>query len=112
MKLHSFRTPLIVALTALSLTLGVNRLHADQPEMNMAIEQLEKAKHEPNHAEHLEKAKFHLEEAARNKHGERVAAIEQIRMALDDVRKGELHRMEEHINAAIHEVREGKALAR
>lgn len=84
------------------------RLVAAQPEMNDAIEQLEKAKHSDHPIEHLEKAKWHLEEAARNKHGERLEAIHQVHEALEAARKGDRHRMEEHVERAIHEVREGK----
>jgi hypothetical protein len=108
MKLTPLRTTLITVLSALALTTGAARLHAEQVEMNMAIEQLEKAKHDENHIEHLEKAKFHLEEARHNKHGERVEAMRQIDMAIGDAKAHEFRRMEEHIDHAIHDVREGK----
>jgi hypothetical protein len=108
MKLTPLRTTLITVLSMLALTLGANRLHAEQVEMNMAIEQLEKAKHDERHIEHLEKAKFHLEEARHNKHGERVEAMHQIDLAIEDAKAHDFHRMEEHIDHAIHEVREGK----
>ncbi len=102
----------IVTISALALTLGASRLQAAQPEMNDAIEQLEMAKHDAHPIEHLEKAKHHLEEAEHNKGGERVKAIGQINMAIEDARKVERHRMEEHIEAALVEIREGKHDAR
>ncbi len=102
----------LVAAGVLTFTLGTSRLLAIQPEMNDAIDQLEKAKHDEHPIEHLEKAKHHLEEAEHNKHGERVKAIAQIDLAIEDARKVERHRMEEHIEAAIVEIREGKSDAR
>jgi hypothetical protein len=96
------------------LPLGASRLLAEQPEMNKAIEQLEMAKKgdKPNHIEHLEKAKKHLEEAKRDKGGERVEAIHHIDEALAACRKDEHKRMEEQIDEAIRSVREGKHDAR
>ena len=83
-------------------------LHAIHPQMNEAIEQLEKARHSEHPIEHLEKAKVHLEEARRAKGGERADAIKQINIAIEDARKHEHGRMEEHITHAIKEIREAK----
>ena len=85
---------------------------ASQPEMNGAIVQLEEAKHAKHPIEHLEKAKHELEEAKHNKHGERVEAIKQVDAAIAAAHKHEHKVMEKHIDAAIHEVREGKQAAR
>ena len=102
----------ICAVSIVALTLGTTRLQAAQPEMNDAIEQLEKAKHAEHPMEHLEKAKLHLEEAEHNKRGERVEAIHQVNEAIEAHRKGEHKLMEEHIDFAIKEIREGKHEAR
>jgi hypothetical protein len=98
---------ILLAVSILAFSLGTARLPAAQPEMNAAIEALEKARHaEP--IKHLEQAKHHLEEASHNKHGERVAAIRQIDAAIGDARKHEHKRMEGHISRAIEEIREGE----
>ena len=107
------KTPLalktvIAVIGLLMLPVSTLRLKAAQPEMNEAIEQLEKAKHSEHPMEHLEKAKHHLEEARHNKGGERAEAIHQINEAMEMDRKHEHHRMEEHIDRAIKEIREGK----
>ena len=99
---------LVAALGLLALTGNFSQLRAAQPQMNEAIEQLEKAKHSEHPMEHLEKAKHHLEEASHNKGGERVEAIHQINEAMQMDRKHEHRRMEEHIDRAIKEIREGK----
>ncbi len=110
------KTPLIkstvFALSAMLLATGTARLYAGQPEMTGAIEQLEHARKSEHPLEHLEKAKHDLKEAAHNKHGERVEAIHQIEEAIKDEKKHEHHRMEEHIERAIKEIREGKRDAR
>ena len=111
MKTSIIRT-LAITTAILGLSAGSTRLLAAQPEMNEAIEQLEKAKHSEHPIEHLERAKHHLEEARHNKHGERVEAIHQINEAIADAKKHEHRRMEEHIDRAIHEVREGKEESR
>ena len=100
---------LLAAVCAFALSATV---HALQPEMNEAIHNLEEAKHHERPIEHLEKAKHHLEEAAHNKHGERVAAIRQIDEAIAAHRAGDHRAMHEHIERAIHEVREGERDAR
>ena len=111
MKTPQFKIILCV-LSVLALAGSPLRLIAAQPEMNSAIEQLEKAKRAEHPIEHLEKAKTHLEEAEHNKKGERVEALHQVHEAIEAARKGEHGRMEEHINRAIAEVREGKHDAR
>jgi hypothetical protein len=85
-----------------------HQLHAEQPQMNEAIEQLELARKSEHPLEHLKKAKHHLEEAKHDKHGERVKALHQVDEAIEAARKGEHKRMEEHITRAIRETREGK----
>ncbi len=84
------------------------RLQAEQPKMNEALEQLEKARKSDHPVEHLERAKHDLELAEHNKHGERVEAIHQVNEAISFARKGEMKHMEAHIDLAIREVREGK----
>ncbi len=86
--------------------------HTAQPEMNEAIVQLEEAKRAKHPIVHLEKAKHDLEDAKHNKHGERVEAIHQVNAAIAAAHKHEHKVMEKHIDAAIHEVREGKQAAR
>ena len=86
--------------------------HAGQPEMNGAIVQLDEAKHARHPIEHLESAKHELEDAKHNKHGERVEAIRHVTEAIEAARKHEHKAMEAHIDAAIHEVREGRHAAR
>ena len=83
-----------------------------QPEMNHAIVQLEEAKHARHPVEHLEKAKHELEHASHNKHGERVEALHQVTEAIHAAERHNHKAMEEHIEAAIHEVREGERAAR
>ena len=85
---------------------------AKQPEMNEALVQLEEAKHAKHPVEHLERAKHDLEDAKHNKHGERIEAIKQVNEAIAAAHKHNHKAMEAHINAAIHEVREGKHAAR
>jgi Small metal-binding protein len=111
MKTTPLSSILCILSLMIALTLGAGRLLAEQPEMNMAIEQLEMAK-KGAPIEHLEKAKHHLEEAKRDKGGERVEAIHQIDEAIAAARKDEHKRMEEHIDKAIADVREGKHDAR
>ena len=102
---------LVATISLLALPCGIC-LKAAQPEMNEAIEQLEHAKKSEHPIEHLEKAKHELEDAKHNKHGERKEAIHAVNEAIEAAKKGEHHRMEEHIEHAIKEVREGKAEAR
>jgi hypothetical protein len=102
---------LLVALSAFALC-GTATARAAQPEMNGAIVQLEEAKHARHPIEHLERAKHELEEARHNKGGERVEAIRQVNEAIEAARHDNHRAMHEHIDAAIHEVREGKHDAR
>ncbi len=83
------------------------RLQAEPPSYE-AIEQLDKAKHSEHPIEHLEHAKHEIEEAVRLHRWDRAKAIEQVNEAIEAERKGERHRMEEHIERAIHEIKEGK----
>lgn len=107
MKTTRFSSILCILSLMIALTLGAGQIMAEQPEMNKAIEQLELAR-KNDHIEHLEKAKHHLEEARRDKGGERAEAIHQIEEAIAAAHKGEHKRMEEHIDRAIADVREGK----
>ena len=86
--------------------------HTAQPEMNQAIAQLEEAKHAGHPVAHLEKAKHDLEDARHNKHGERVEALKHVHAAIEAAHHDKHKAMEEHINAAIHDIREGKHAAR
>lgn len=95
----------LVAICGLALC---GTIRANQPEMNEALRNLELAKHGKTPIEHLEKAKHHLEEAAHNKHGERVEAIKQINEAIAAHHKKEHKVMHEHIERAIRDVREGE----
>jgi predicted small lipoprotein YifL len=111
---------LVIALSTLALcgTAGARPLvvrpaaHAPQPEMNQAIVQLEAAKKAHHPIEHLERAKHDLEEARHNKGGERVEAIKQVNEAIGAARHKNHKAMHEHIERAIHEVREGERFAR
>ena len=73
-----------------------------------AIDQLDKAKHSEHPIEHLEEARHYLEESDRVKRGEKWEALEQVRAAIESVRRGEHRAMEEHIERAIHDIKEGK----
>ena len=99
---------LLCVLSIMALTLGSTRVMADQPVMNQAIEQLELAKKGEHHLDHLEKAKQLLEQARRDKGGERKEAIQHINEAMVAARKDERKRMETQIDLAIADVREGK----
>ena len=102
---------LLCFLSMVALALGTTRVMADQPMMNKAIDQLELAR-KHDHIEHLEKAKHALEEAAHDKGGERKEAIRHIEEAISAAKKDEHKRMEEQIDLAIRDVREGKHDAR
>jgi DNA integrity scanning protein DisA with diadenylate cyclase activity len=100
---------LITAVCALAFCGTVQAL---QPEMNAALANLEEAKHSRHPIEHLERAKHDLEDARHNKHGERVEAIHQINDAILAANEHHHEAMHEHIERAIHEIREGEHLAR
>jgi len=108
MKTNPFRS-LICALSLAALSLGP-ALQADQPRMNEAIAELEMAKtaHKGNHIDHLENARRMLEAAAPNKGGERQQAMANIDRAIEAARNHEGRRMEELIDRAITDVRQGK----
>lgn len=104
----------LVAFSSLVLccTVSARGEHPVQPEMNLAIVQLEEAKHARHPVEHLERAKHDLEEAKHNKHGERVEAIHHVNEAIEAARHRNQKAMEGHIDAAIRDVREGEHAAR
>ena len=102
----------VIALVSLSILVLSGRIPAAQPQMNEAIEQLEAARKAKHPVEHLEKALHHLEAAKKDKGGERVEAIHQTMQAISAAKKDEHRLMEEHITKAIHDIREGKAIAR
>jgi hypothetical protein len=83
-----------------------------QPEMNQAIVQLEEARHARRPIEHLERAKNELQDARHNKGGERVEAIQHVNEAIEAARHNNTRAMEGHIDAAIHDAREGRHDAR
>jgi hypothetical protein len=102
------RTLLAATIGLFALPLSPLRALADKPNMEEALEQLEKARKSEHPVEHLEIAKRHLEDAVHNKHGERAEALHQVFEAINAARKDEHHNMEEHIGFAIMEIREGK----
>jgi hypothetical protein len=108
MKTPLFRF-MIAALSVAAFSLGPT-LKADQPRMNEALAELDLARtaHKGNHIEHLENAKRMLEAAAPNKGGERVQAIQDIDRAIEAARNHEGKRMEELIDRATADVRQGK----
>jgi glutamate-1-semialdehyde aminotransferase len=85
---------LLVALCTLALCGMSSTARAEQRDMNAAIAALEEAKHSRHPIEHLERAKHELDEA------------------LEAARHDNHKAMHEHIDRAIHEVREGKHDAR
>jgi biopolymer transport protein ExbB/TolQ len=101
----------ILVMLALTFVIGVTRVQAG--EFEEALDHLEHAKWSerdwrPERAiENLEAAKHRLEDAIHSHHGERHEAIAQIDRALDAARHHEFHRVNEHIEAAIHDVQEG-----
>jgi tetratricopeptide (TPR) repeat protein len=101
----------ILVMLTLTFVLGVSRIQAG--EFEEALEHLEHAKWSerdwrPERAiEQLEVAKHRLEDAIHSHHGERHEAIRQIDKALEAARAHEFRRVNEHIEAAIHDVREG-----
>jgi hypothetical protein len=112
MKTTTRRTAIAtVGLFALTLVLGVPQTQAG--EFEEALDHLEHAKWSerdwrPEHAiDELEIAKHRLEDAIHSHHGERHEAIHQIDKALEAARGHEYRRVNEHIEAAIHDVREG-----
>jgi hypothetical protein len=108
MKTPQFRA-IVCALSLAAVSLGPG-LMADQPRMNEAIAELQMAKtaQKGNHIDHLENAKRMLEAAAPNKGGERVQAMQNIDQAIAAARNHEGKRMEDLIDRAIADVREGK----
>jgi hypothetical protein len=110
----AIRTPAILALTlALALTFVFGVSPARAGEFEEALDHLEHAKWSekdwrPERAiEQLEIAKRRLEDAIHSHHGERHEAIRQIDKALEAARGHEFRRVNEHIEAAILDVREG-----
>jgi type I site-specific restriction endonuclease len=101
----------ILTMLAITFTLGVSSVKAG--EFEEALDHLEHAKwsekdwHPERAIEQLEIAKHRLEDAIHSHHGERHEAIHQIDKALEAARGHEFHRVNEHIEAAIHDVREG-----
>jgi hypothetical protein len=102
---------MLVLTFALAFALGVSRVQAG--EFEEALDHLEHAKWSekdwrPERAiGELEAAKHRLEDAIHSHHGERHEAIRQIDLALGAARGHEFHHVNEHIEAAIHDVREG-----
>jgi DNA integrity scanning protein DisA with diadenylate cyclase activity len=107
-----FKTTLKSLLAAACTLALCGTVRAAQPEMNAALANLEEAKHSHHPIEHLERAKHELEDAKHNKHGERVAAIRQVHEAIEAARHHHHRAMHEHIERAIHDIREGEHLAR
>jgi hypothetical protein len=101
----------ILIMLALTFAVGLTRVQAG--EFEEALDHLERAKWSerdwrPERAiENLVAAKHRLEDAIHGHHGERREAISQIDQALDAARHHEFRRVNEHIEAAIHDVREG-----
>lgn len=107
-----FRKPIsILAVVGLTLAFGASRVQAG--EFEEALVHLEHAKWSerdwrPERAiGELEAAKHNLEDAIRSHHGERHEAIHQIDKALEAAHGHEFRRVNEHIEAAIHDVKEG-----
>ena len=100
-----------LCILALALVLGVSRAQAG--EFEDALGHLEHAKWSekdwhPDHAiAELEAAKANLEDAIHSHHGERHEAIHQIDKALEAARGHEFRRVNEHIEAAILDVKAG-----
>jgi len=112
MKTTTRRTAITtLCVLALTFVLGVSRAKAG--EFEEALDHLEHAKWSEKdwHPEHaiaeLEAAKGRLEDAIHSHHGERHEAIHQIDKALEAARGREFRRVNEHIEAAIQDVRAG-----
>ncbi len=98
---------------ALALMLGLPALHADdQPRMRAAIDALQAAKKADKPMPYLQMAKKRLENAAKNKKGERNAALEYVQEAIDMAKAGDMKKMEQKINAAIANIHQGMGKAR
>jgi len=101
----------LASVIALTITVGVPQVKAG--EFEEALDHLEHAKWSerdwrPEHAiGELEIAKHRLEDAIHSHHGERHEAIHQIDKALEAARGHEFRRVNEHIEAAIADVRAG-----
>ena len=112
MKTMNLRNPVsILLMLALTFVVGVSRIQAG--EFEEALDHLEHAKWSekdwrPERAiEQLIAAKHRLEDAIHSHHGERGEAIHQIDKALEAARGHEFRRVNEHIEAAILDVRAG-----
>ena len=83
-------------------------LHAaDQPKMRGAIEALQDAKTADKPLPLLEEAKKHLKNAAGNKKGSRVDAVQIVNDAIEAAKADDRVKMEGKINRAISEIHSG-----
>ena len=104
--------PITKTILAASLALGVlaapvtSHAEREQPNMDKAIELLQKAKTEANPVPALEKAREHVKDAKHDKGGRRPEAVKEINEAIEIAKSG--GKPEAKINHAISLVRSGE----
>ena len=106
---------LIAVLTSLLLLLGTYPAEAanpDQPHMRAALELLQSAKKSDQPLPMLMSARKHLKNAAKNKGGARVEALELVNEAIAQAKVGDPKKTEQKINAAIANIHSGMGNAK
>ncbi|WP_206026271.1 hypothetical protein [Roseimicrobium sp. ORNL1] len=99
----------------LLIALGTPRVGAenpDQPHMRAALELLQTAKKSDTPLPMLTSARKHLKNAAKNKGGARVEALELVDEAIAQAKAGDKKKTEQKINAAIANIHSGMGNAK
>ena len=104
--MKKFLSSLVMAVFATGLA-STHLIAADQPKMRGAIEALQDAKTAEKPLPLLEEAKKHLKNAAGNKKGSRVDAVQIVNDAIEAAKAGDKVKMEGKINRAISEIHSG-----
>jgi hypothetical protein len=84
----------------------------DQPRMRAALELLQSAKESKNPMPMLTAAKKKLQNAGKNKAGDRVEAIGYVNEAIAQAQTGNLEKMKQKVDAAIANIHQGMGNAK
>ena len=103
---------LVLAVTTIALHLTIGPALAEPPHMSAALELLQAAKKSDKPMPMLQAARKHLENAKKNKEGERVEALRDVKEAMAQAQVGDLKKMEQKINSAIANIHQGKDKAK